>query len=364
MIRILTTLLLLFFCIKVYSQNRIRLLNMNNGESISDVEVIHNNTLLGLTDSNGYIYINNNIDLVLFKKRGYFDILLKFSDIQNGIVKLEPIEGIILDEVEIKYVKNLSLLDRIYKNYSSRNNYDFNYKFKNLYIDFYSKNCVFININEYYHMNKLILNNNRTLNYSIIKYNDDFYKPKNIKIDGNAEVVNCDNIDYPIPISILHKPSFFYFNEIHYFFKNYNKIKYRLVEDEYNYEIVYEYIEPYKNFKFDIILIIDKKTECIINYRKNKSDNYKFKIKNLNLVNTDVSYECVINNYVEKVYFRLNNSNKFELILEELKIEYSMFSKNNNPVNFYYDYSIEPTIEQDVSEKKLVDINTLLKKNK
>lgn len=363
MIKIFIT-ILFFIYMQVLSQDKIRVVNLHNEEPIADVEIINNNILLGLTNSEGYFYFSNEIDEIVLKKRNFFDDKISLNKKSLMLIKLEPIEGIILDEIEIKYNPNLSVLDKIYNNFVNRNNYDFNYKFKNLYIDFYSNNCEYVKLNEYAHMNKLLDKNNRKINCKLVKFDENYYKNKKLNVSGEAFVVNCLNIDYPVPFSILNKSSFFYFDEIHFFFKNFKNIKYEFIEDLKNYEISYVYNNKINNFDYDISLIIDKETNCIINYTKEIKANKKNRQKNLNLPNTDDYYDLIVKSHKEKVYFKLNDKNMFELVSEDLLIIYDLIDKKNLSKNFYYNYTLERTVEQDISKFDLIDLKEIINSKK
>ena len=356
--------IILLQCKLLVSQTHITVVNAVTNIAIEGVEVLDNDTLLGLTDSSGsFIVTKKGEDLILRKKK-YFDKKINLQNTQLPI-KLEPIVGTLLDEVVITSVKNFTLYDKIYNNFLSRKTYHLNYHFKNLYIDFYTKNCDFIKINEYSHKGMLDKSNSRTLNLSIVTYNDDFYKNQPIKSSGSAHVVFCESKSFILPTplsSAIYKNSFFYFNEIHHFFKNYKKVKHKFIQDSKNYLISYTYKSEINKFMYNISLVIDKDTNTIINFTKELIKNKK-NIINLHQPNTNYSYNYFIKNHKETVYFKLNDNGLFDLISEDIIVEYDVIESKKSSTTFYYNYTLEPTVERDINLNNFVDISKILENN-
>ncbi len=349
----------------IYSQNEsFKIIDTKTKNPIVDVQVFQEDIFLTTTNSNGVLTIPSNIKEIILKKELYNDKKVSLINISSNTLEIEPITVYQLDEVVIKNSNNRNVFEKIYNVYSNRKGYLANYLFLNKKVSYNTDDCDFIKINElFYAGNNVKPDRKRILNINKILYNAEFYKSKKINIekDSKINIISCNNKYFSIPLyrDLFSTNNFFYIDEIHNFFKNYEKIKHAFIEDNNYYSINYLYNDTSTKFNYKITLIVDKKFLNIINYKKELIDNKKNIIESI-LANTTNSQKFHFVAHITEITFNLNKDSEYELISESENIIYEYFDKIEKK-KFYYNINIEPTIPVNYNKNDVINISNLIK---
>lgn len=364
-------LIILFFASNAINSQELKfkIVDFQTQKPISNVNICLNDKIITSSNNEGFFTLNTSTKEIIIRKEYYNDVKIVLSDLKSNIIEVVPITTYQLNEIVITSSKSTHLFDKIYDFYKNKIGYETNYHYTNRTINFKNTECKFININEIFYKTSFVKTSNKRI-YTIktIKHDLNFYESIGINgftKDSKTPIIECKGKSMPIPMykgDLISKNNFFYFSEIHDFFKNYKKFKYNLTEDENYYSIDYTYKNTYTKFKYNISLIIDKQSLTIINFKKSLIIN-KNNIFKINLVNTNDKYDFYYISHNEEVTFKLNENSNYELVSEYENIEYENINntaKLNNQ-KFSYNIIIEPTIPVIYNENELSNINDIIK---
>lgn len=312
---------ILFFSNYLFSQDHIsvKVLNSENGMPISNVSVYDDYQKLGETDEKGMFFLKDEKEITL-RRSYFFDSKFKVTSVNNEVY-LDSIKTIRFDEVVLTKHDDVNVLDRIYEVYKSRENYFSNYWYYNLDASLISDEEIFIDLNETVCRSKVNKNNQRVLKMVSEKYDCNLYHAKKKNCSENSYesyLLSELGEKYILTFSTLSKSNFFYFDEIHYFFKNRGKLKFDFEKMEGFYVLRYIHKNKHDSMQFNITLLVDRYTLNIVQFDKKLINNRKTDVKRYNLVNSfEVSQTIHIKKHDEQVLFKKNETTgQYELVSE------------------------------------------------
>lgn len=353
-----------FYSVFSYSQQmRFEVINSNTFEKLSNVNVCVKDSILVQSSLDGTFEINKDIKEIILKKPFFYDRKILLDSVKNKKIELEPIISYVLNEVEVVFDPNEDMFKTIYNNYNSRKNYKMNLLYENLSINFKNDDCEIINMNEVVHLFKVRKNKNRGLRLEKVYYDLDYYKALNINNfnkDSYSIQVSCNNGTYALPSEVYFtRNTFFDLHEIHDFFKNKKKFKYKISENEEYYLIEYLYKPNFSNLNYKITLTVDKELKSIVNFNKSLV-NKKSNIVKAGLINTKIIQLYKFNKYQENFVFKKNKDDVLDFVSQNVTIEYDLLNKKGSEKKFHYNYVIEPTPSIELNKSELINLQDLL----
>lgn len=357
---------IVFFSNYVFSQDQIsiKVLNSENGIPISNVSVYDDYQKLGETDEKGMFVLSEKKEITL-RRSYFFDSKFKVTSVTNEVY-LDSIKTIRLNEVVLIKHDDVNVLDRIYEVYKNRENYLSNFWYYNLETILKSDEEVFIDINETVCRGKVNKNNKRVLKMVSEKYDCNLYHSKKRSCTDNSYgdyLISELGEKYLLPYITFYKNSFFYIDEIHYFFKNHGKLKFNLEKMDGYYVLRYTYKNKHNDMQFNITLLVDRYTLNIVQFDKKLINNRKADIKTFGLVNSfEISQTIHIKKYNEQVLFKKNETTgQYELVSETLCVDYSILD-SKKPIHFSYNYIHEQTVPFECDVEGMIERQDLIKK--
>lgn len=355
-----------FFSNYLFSQDQImiKVLNSENGMPISNVSVYDDYQKLGETDEKGMFVLNEKKEITL-RRSYFFDSKFEVTSVTNEVY-LDSIKTIRFNEVVLKKHDDVNVLDKIYEVYKSRENYLSNFWYYNLETILKSDEEVFIDLNETVCRGKINKNNQRVLKVVSEKYDCNLYHSKKLSCTDNSYgdyLINELGEKYLLPHLILSKRSFFYFDEIHYFFNNHAKLKFHFEKMEGFYVLRYIHKNKHDNMQFNITLLVDRNTLNIVQFNKKLINNRKTDVKTFGLVNSfEISQTIHIKKYDEQVLFKKNEtSGQYELVSESMYTDYTLLDAKK-PIQFIYYYIHEQTVPFECDVEGMIEKQDLIKK--
>ena len=358
---------LLLVTFNLFSQNidrskNFKIINNITNKPVENVKIYVGDSIVTQSDSNGLFRLANKNAKITLRKNYFDDRIIDNVEVINNQIIFDSIFSYQLEEVIIS--KNKNFLDQVYSNFLNKYNYKSNYKFYNKTIRFYSDNTDFVKMDELFLNGFMLKKSNNAIMQVYDRYYDlKFYESIGLKghfdKDSKSEILFYSNKVYCLPILIYFKDNFFNFLEIHDFFKNQKKYKFEINEDENCYSLKYVYKNPNNSFKFNIKIVIDKKSNNILSYNKTLIDSKK-NVSKQKLVNTTEDQVFLFKKYSEEVILRINNEDEFEIVNESKDIEYDYINKDIN-IPFHYKYILESTMPFNYNIDEYVNFLTLIK---